>query len=126
MDKGKPLGNPPRTGGIVGGDTPGRPQPTPRQYKSGRIRIERRESYTESASVKTGIFGGFWGRNEAEVPRQCGFPIIGAGSLWGFAVRQVLQDAVDQPIGLGFLGQHEIIPVGILLDPVQGLAGVLQ
>lgn len=37
----------------------------------------------------------------------------------------MLDDLVDQPVLLGVLRRHEVVPVGILLDFLQGLAGLI-
>ncbi len=37
----------------------------------------------------------------------------------------MFDDFVDQPVFLGFLRRHEVVAVGILLDFLQGLAGLL-
>src|SRR5437879_5547070 len=34
-------------------------------------------------------------------------------------------DVVDQPVGLRLLGRQEVVALGVLLDPLYGLAGVL-
>src|SRR5262245_41659472 len=41
-------------------------------------------------------------------------------------VGHVIDDFIDQAILRGFLGGHKSIAVGVLLDLVEGMAGVLQ
>jgi hypothetical protein len=53
------------------------------------------------------------------------FRLPGAGSRRASTLFAAFEHAVDQAVGLGFRGAHEIVPLGVGLDLLQGLAGAL-
>src|SRR5260221_14570053 len=36
----------------------------------------------------------------------------------------LLNDLINDPIFLGLFGDHDVVPLHVLLDPIEGLAGV--
>src|SRR5512140_3717971 len=55
---------------------------------------------------------------------------VGAASpviVLGLGLRRLPtdEDVVDQPVTLRLVGPHEVVPLGVLLDLLEGLAGVM-